>query len=172
MDPSSQISVRPCSARDLPLLERDLPPAAVHAQHLRYQDEGERTYLGAFLDRRAVGTCVIGWTGCREPEFRQAFPEAIEIAGLQVGEAWRGRGVGTALIEAAERMALEAERHRIVIGVADDNPSAMTLYTHLGYRPTGEHVTIRYELPDADGDSLEMTERTQALVKDLRDPAP
>lgn len=171
MDPSSQISVRPCSSRDLPLLERDLPPAAVHAQHLERQDEGERTYLGAFLERRAVGTCVISWTGCREPEFRQSFPEAIEIAGLQVGEAWRGRGVGTALIAAAEQMALEGGRRRIVIGLADDNPRAMALYTHLGYRPTGEHVTIRYEIPDAAGNPVEMVERTQALVKDLRDPA-
>lgn len=170
VDPSSQITVRPCSARDLPLLERDLPPAAVHAQHLKRQDEGERTYLGAFLERRAVGTCVVSWTGAREPEFRQIFPQTIEIAGVHVGEAWRGRGVGTALIAAAEQMALEAERPRIIIGVADDNPRAMALYTRLGYRPTGEYVTVRYELPGTDGDLVQMTERSQALLKELNDP--
>lgn len=170
MDPSSKISVRPCSVRDLPLLERDLPPAAVHSQHLQRQDGGERTYLGAFLERRAVGTCVISWIGCREPEFRQAFPDAIEIAGLQVGEAWRGSGVGTALLVAAEEMAREAQRRRIVIGVADDDPRAMALYIRLGYRPTGEHVTVHYELPDPEGSPVEMAERTQALVKDLDVP--
>lgn len=167
-----QINVRPCTARDLPLLERDLPPAAVHAQHLRQQDEGVRTYLGAFLDRRAVGTCVVSWDGCREPALRQTFPDAIEIAAVQVGEAWRGRGVGTALIQGAEWLVADAGRRRVVIGVADDNPRAEALYLRLGFESTGRYETSRYELPGRAGDTIEVTECNHILIKDLGEGAP
>lgn len=172
MRTSDQINVRPCTARDLPLLERDLPPATVHAQHLRQQDEGVRTYLGAFLDRRAVGTCVVSWDGCREPALRQAFPDAIEIAAVQVGEAWRDRGVGTALIQGAERLVTDAGRRRVVIGVADDNPRAEALYLGLGFESTGRYETIRYELPAGTGAAVEVTERTHVLIKDLGERLP
>ena len=167
-----RITVRPCTVRDLPLLERDLPPATVHAQHLRQQDEGVRTYLGAFLDRRAVGTCVVSWDGCREPALREAFPDAIEIAAVQVGEAWRGQGVGTALIQAAEQLVTDAGRRRIVIGVADDDPGAEALYLRLGFASTGRYETSRYELPGPTGAAVEVTERNHILVKDLGEPHP
>lgn len=164
-----RIEVRPCVSTDLPLLERDLPAGEAHRRHLERQADGVRTYLGAFGNDRVVGTCVVSWDGCREPELREAFPDAVEIAGLHVGEQWRGQGVGSALVRAAERLAWEAGCRRLVIGVADDNPGAAALYRSLGYRETGVRAQVCYELPGADGVRVPVVEQTRALIKTVPD---
>ena len=45
-----------------------------------------------------------------------------------------GQGLGTRLIEAVEDRAGSNDAERIVLRVVDDNPRAMRLYEHLGYR--------------------------------------
>ncbi len=164
---TDDVVVRACSHQDLHVLRRDLPTglADVHGQHLERQDAGLRTYLGAFTDEEVRGTCVVSWDGCREPEVRQAFPTAVEIAGLQVGDEWRGSGIGTALIRGAEQLAVKAGRDLMVIGVAADNPRAAALYARLGYAESGVTATVRYDLPGPDGDPTEVIEHTRVLVK-------
>ncbi len=66
---------------------------------------------------------------------RAEAPGTLQMDGICVSDAARGRGVGTALLEAiaAKRQALNCER--VALHVIDINPRARALYTRLGYQP-------------------------------------
>ena len=59
------------------------------------------------------------------------------IQSLAVRDAWRGRGLGTALIAFAERRILR-ETPNVFICVSSFNPGARRLYERLGYQVVGE----------------------------------
>ncbi len=64
-------------------------------------------------------------------------PKDIRIMDVALAPAYRGRGIGTALLRA---LIDEAERsgRRVSIHVEQNNP-ARTLYERLGFEPAGEH---------------------------------
>jgi ribosomal protein S18 acetylase RimI-like enzyme len=53
--------------------------------------------------------------------------------GIAVDEAWRGRGIGTALMDAAESWARDRDLDALELDVADPNGDARRLYERLGY---------------------------------------
>jgi aminoglycoside 6'-N-acetyltransferase len=57
--------------------------------------------------------------------------------GLSVAPKWRGRGVGTALMRAAEEWAREHGASRIILDLAAANTGALHLYERLGYEVHG-----------------------------------
>jgi len=59
------------------------------------------------------------------------------IQTVAVREEWRGRGLGSALIELAERRILR-EQPNVFICVSSFNPDARRLYERLGYAYVGE----------------------------------
>lgn len=59
----------------------------------------------------------------------------VEIKRMFVLPAARGRGVGGALLAAAEDWAARLGAPRIVLQTGDRQPSAVRLYTKAGYRP-------------------------------------
>ena len=59
------------------------------------------------------------------------------IQSVAVGEPWRGRGLGTALIGFAERRIFRDEPN-VFICASSFNPAARRLYERLGYRVVGE----------------------------------
>jgi ribosomal-protein-alanine N-acetyltransferase len=60
-----------------------------------------------------------------------------EVLSLAVGEAWRGRGVGRGLLDAAIDRARTAGATVAFLEVAEDNPAAQGLYRKLGFRVVG-----------------------------------
>jgi ribosomal protein S18 acetylase RimI-like enzyme len=66
-------------------------------------------------------------------ETRAAEREAVLIAAAVVPER-RSRGIGTALMTAAERLVRSRGYGAIVLGVEDSNPRARRLYERHGYR--------------------------------------
>jgi ribosomal protein S18 acetylase RimI-like enzyme len=162
--------IRECAATDIEALERHMPtrPGQVHAQHFGRQQAGLWTYLVAWDDDLVpVGVCVIRWDGWAEQEAQTAFPDCPELTNLQVHAAWRGRGVGTELIESAEEEVRARGFRRIGVGAADDNPRAAMLYTRLGYADTGLRADSRYMYPDDAGVPREIVEHNILFVKDL-----
>jgi ribosomal-protein-alanine N-acetyltransferase len=60
-----------------------------------------------------------------------------EVLSLAVGEAWRGRGVGRALLDAAIDRARATGATVVFLEVAEDNPAAQRLYRKLGFSAVG-----------------------------------
>ena len=61
-------------------------------------------------------------------------PSVAVLWALRVRDGWRGRGIGRALVAAAERAAASAGAWEAELAVAADNPRARELYERLGYR--------------------------------------
>jgi ribosomal protein S18 acetylase RimI-like enzyme len=73
-------------------------------------------------------------------------PSDIRIMDIAVAPAYRGRGIGTGLIEALIEEA-EASGRKLSIHVEMENP-ARRLYERLGFAPAGEHgVYVLMERP-------------------------
>lgn len=56
-----------------------------------------------------------------------------EISDLVVGEAWRGQGIGTAIVQRLLEIAREQGIGEVEIGAASSNPRAAALYRRLGF---------------------------------------
>jgi putative acetyltransferase len=59
---------------------------------------------------------------------------------MMVARDWRGRGVGTALMEHAIAWAREQGLHKLALDVFAHNEPAIALYRKLGFVEEGRHV--------------------------------
>jgi GNAT superfamily N-acetyltransferase len=91
---------------------------------------GERVVLAAEDDSGIVGTVQVVWA---EPENQ---PHRGELAKMLVHRRARCRGVGEALLEAAERAARDAGKTLLVLDTA--NAAAERLYSRRGWQRVGE----------------------------------
>jgi ribosomal protein S18 acetylase RimI-like enzyme len=93
-------------------------------------DRGERIVLGAFDGAQLVGTVTLLLL------LPPNQPHRAEIAKMMTRISHRGRGVATALMHAAERMAVERGRTLLVLDTAVEE-GASGLYERLGFNLTG-----------------------------------
>ena len=110
--------------------EVELVDSRLPLNRLDSSDAGSSTYLIAWDGEAPVGHAHVAWSGThlRLPEIQDMFvlPEL------------RGRGIGTELVAAAERLARERGWARISLSVSvDGNPTARRLYERLGYVDAG-----------------------------------
>src|SRR3984893_7381504 len=111
-------------------------PLAVEVAHtfwsgsLAAAARGERIVLGAFDDENLIGTVTL-LLDCPPNQ-----PHRAEIAKMMTRISHRGRGVATALMRAAERMAAERGRTLLVLDTAVED-GASRLYEALGFNLTG-----------------------------------
>jgi RimJ/RimL family protein N-acetyltransferase len=75
--------------------------------------------------------------------------------GITVGKAFRGIGVGRAMLEALEVWAAEVGVERIQLRVFDTNARARTLYERLGYASEGVEL-LAVKFPDEYIDAVRM----------------
>ena len=61
------------------------------------------------------------------------MPRRAALIGVAVDDGWRGRGIGTALMHAAEAWARDRGFDTLELDVADANGDARRLYERLGY---------------------------------------
>jgi GNAT superfamily N-acetyltransferase len=113
------------------------------AQYERYfaeQGRGERvTLVAVAAGGRVVGYANVIWQSAYPHFRREGVPE---INDLNVVERARRRGVGTALIRAAESV-VAARGHRVIgigVGLTPDYAAAQRLYPKLGYASDGRGV--------------------------------
>ena len=76
-------------------------------------------------------SAALGWLG------REVDNARFLVDGLAVAEDWRGRGLGTALIEALADEARLRGYASLRLDVADQNDRARALYQRLGFDPAG-----------------------------------
>ena len=76
---------------------------------------------------------------------KEAEAEDFYIDTLCVAPAFRGQGIGMALIEFAEQYAKEKGYERLSLIVEQHNVRAQTLYTRLGYIPVKERTIHHHQ---------------------------
>ncbi len=165
----ARMRIATCRAEDVALLDRHLPsPSATsyHAQRYAAQVAGRSTFLVVWVDDRPVATGEIRWDGCRAPEVRAVVPDCPEINGLEVVEALRSQGIGTALVRHAEHLAAARGVRTIGLGVGDYNHRAAALYARLGYLPRVPYLD-RYTYTDDAGVEHPVEDACVFLSKEL-----
>jgi ribosomal-protein-alanine N-acetyltransferase len=97
------------------------------AYHLRMP---QRPVIAATIDRELAGYVLLALSkGGR----------LARIYSIAVDPRFARRGVGTALLAAAEKFAVRHEREAVTLEVRYDNAPAIALYEKCGYRHSGEH---------------------------------
>jgi RimJ/RimL family protein N-acetyltransferase len=76
--------------------------------------------------------------------------------GMAVARAWRGQGVGTALLEEAIAWARAEGLHKLSLGVFAHNEAAIGLYKKVGFAEEGRRVKHYRRANGELWDSLEM----------------
>ena len=92
---------------------------------------GERIVLGAFLGEELAGTVTL------QLALPENQPHRAEIAKMMTRPACRGRGIASALLREAEKLALARDRTLLVLDTATDGGAA-GLYEKHGFIPAGE----------------------------------
>ncbi|MFC6707930.1 GNAT family N-acetyltransferase [Flexivirga alba] len=117
-------------------------PFRTFAGYLADQQHGARACFVAEVGGAIAGYCTLLWESPYVPFQTAGIPE---IADLNVLPPCRQRGVGTALLDAAEHAA--GERSPVVglgVGLYADYGAAQRLYVRRGYLPDGRGVMYEY----------------------------
>jgi GNAT superfamily N-acetyltransferase len=145
------LDIRPAEQHELDaVIAAEQSPATRehHRQRWAKHQRGEAVYLFAREDGEVVGHTML----LRHSRYAevQAGPDPAEINALHVYQ--QGRGIGTAIIAAAEELATSWNSSAIGLAVGLDNPGARRLYERLGYQQwDGPQVLDEWMEKDADG---------------------
>ncbi|MDP3774766.1 MAG: GNAT family N-acetyltransferase [Gemmatimonadales bacterium] len=106
--------------------------------------------LEEFFDHQKTGTALLIATLSTEQLLGYVYLETVEdyftaerhghVSIIAVSEDGEGKGVGGALMRAAEVWARSSGFHRLTLNVFEANSRARAVYAHLGYRVE----TLRY----------------------------
>jgi RimJ/RimL family protein N-acetyltransferase len=118
------------------------PPIDVEAWSAEWRLEG--TFVAV------AGTEVVGSLNVELSRF--GFGEI----GMAVARAWRGRGVGSALLAAAIEWARERGLHKLSLNVFPHNAAAIALYRKFGFAEEGRRVKQYRRASGELWDSIEM----------------
>jgi GNAT superfamily N-acetyltransferase len=148
---SPDVAIRPLRASDAETIADAfagigwVKPREQYERYFAEQEARERQVWVAEVDERFAGYVTLNWRP-RYPPFRdERIPE---IQDLNVLPAFRRRGIGSALLDAAERAA--GERVAVVgiaVALGAEYGSAQRLYVRRGYVPDGRGIAWRGRTP-------------------------
>jgi aminoglycoside 6'-N-acetyltransferase len=145
-----------------------------HWHRVRPRSEG----LVAVADGRVVGMIELWLKRPQDPEGARQ-PRMKADLGLAVAPDWRGRGVGTALMQAAEDWARAHGAGRMILDLDANNTGALRLYERIGYDVHGLEMDKAID-PDpaaidppgtvrnADGDIVPTLRGEQVVLRPIR----
>jgi GNAT superfamily N-acetyltransferase len=165
---TAKLEVRPASHAELAALVAALGERHWFTDRLARQQRGGGVLLVAWLDGHPVGEVFLDCEPAEEPEVRRHLAGVPRLDHLEVPGPFQGRGIGTALIGAAEDTARQLGHRRIALSVGLDNRGARRLYERLGYADWGRGSVVGswVEHPD-DGPPAVLSEVCDVLVKRL-----
>jgi len=121
-------------------------PAAKYYQYLEWQNSGIRDVLLATFAGEFAGYLIINWTSDYQSFKENGIPEIVDF---NVLKKFQRRGIGTALMDEAERrIQCVSPTAGIGFGITKDYGAAQILYIKRGYIPDGRGLLL-------DGESLE-----------------
>lgn len=141
-----EVTLRPVRAGDGPAMAAMMGEPAVvwgtmQTPHQRPERWGDRAKENdptqtVFLAAEVDGALVANGALMLERTLRRRHAASV---GMAVSTAWRGRGVGRALLEALLRAADDRALARVELTVYPDNEPAVRLYESLGFEHEGRH---------------------------------
>ena len=149
--------IRPLEAGDIPSIAGSFAaicwdkPASQYERYLEEQQRGERLVRVAFWHGIFAGYVTVVWQSGYPPFDDAGIPEIVD---LNVLPQSRRRGIGSQLLEDAERRIGErAPVAGIGVGMDSDYGAAQRLYVQRGYIPDGYGLTS-HNRPVAWGDTV------------------
>ena len=166
---AAELTVREASQADVQQLASIKPTACLHRDRIATAGSGSIRYLVVEAAPAVVGFAVLV---LEQPDGWPGITPRPQLLDLMVAPGHRGRGIGTTLIAAAERFAMEAGRGEIFISVEPEaNRRAFDLYRRLGYVPLQEHPReSRWAFVDSGGNAHSGVEWCIDLRKSLDQP--
>ena len=160
---SSHIIVRRVQQDDIaalaPVLASELSMEQLR-ERWRQDQDGYRQMLVAEVEGQVVGTISTAGT-------HNQRPNSLRMFALEVGEAFRRRGIGTALIRAIEDQARQEGLGSVHLEVAIENRDAIRLYERLGLQRQGQPFLDQWWRRSDDGSGEEVGELSWWMVKRL-----
>jgi ribosomal protein S18 acetylase RimI-like enzyme len=126
------VDIRLLQESDLHAMAPFYDQSAYALRHVTEAPE-ELELLVAWRDDRPLGWVMLHWGDVAQAPAEWSGRH-LQLEQLQVLEEHRNRGIGTALLLAAERAAAHRGREFVSLGVGVDNRDARRLYERLGYR--------------------------------------
>jgi len=93
------------------------------------------------------------------PYMKLEQPNSYYISGMALFAAFRGRGIGTLLLELAERKTFDLGLSQLSLIVFEQNAGARRLYERYGFRETAREPVVPHPLIRHTGDALLMVKR-------------
>ena len=103
--------------------------------------EERRQWMAARAARHPVvvavtGGEVVGWGSLNSFNARPAYDHVVDLS-VYVERAWRGRGVGRALLTHLLPLARRLGYHKMVLATFPYNEAGVALYRKMGFSPVG-----------------------------------
>jgi len=166
-----KVKVRDAVETDIPILTsvKGAASEVVHYDRLRDAQNTSFRYLVMIADESVIGfACLVYqrpsyWSDAND---EQCLPQIVD---LQIEEAHRGRGYGSAFIHQLEKIAAEAGSNRLYLSVNPvNNPRAYALYLRLGYQSVQSKPYRKiWQFTDSQGNLHSGEDWIIDLVKDL-----
>jgi GNAT superfamily N-acetyltransferase len=142
-------SIRKLQESDIPIIvecfatHHWLKPASTFDKYLQEQHEGSRHIWLAFDENQFAGYVTLTKDSLYPPFKKSHIPEIMD---LNVLPTFRSKGLGSLLIEIAEKEASKiSDIVGIGVGLYEDYGQVQKLYIARGYQPDGLGVTYNYQ---------------------------
>lgn len=164
---ASATAIRPAGWADIPALAVVLGAAEEYfTGRVARQEEGLGILLTAWSADLPVGNLYVWLEAAEEAPIRMFLPGVPLLMHAEVLPTHRNRGIGRALIQAAEDRLAGLGHARCALAVRTDNGEAARLYHRLGYRDWG-HGTVACRAENLLPDGSFEIETCHVLVKPL-----
>jgi len=128
-------------------------PKSTFETYLAEQKSGERVCWVAYDRSNCAGYITLKWQSQYRPFQENNIPEIMD---LNVLPLFRNKGIGSQLLDVAEKEAAErSSTIGIGVGLYKDYGAAQRLYVKRGYIPDGEGITCDYSFPKP-GDTVRL----------------
>ncbi|HEU4423016.1 MAG TPA: GNAT family N-acetyltransferase [Pilimelia sp.] len=167
------VQIRPGFRADLRLLVDALGQPEFFADLLRDPTGSTSLLLVAWSDGVPIGDVVVQFAGADHPRIRDRQPDAPMIYHLEVAPAHQRRGIGSALVAAAEQEIRSRGHWLALLLVEVDNTDAARLYRRLGYVDWGNGtVEHAWQAADPRGGNQTVRQTCNVLIKSVDEGAP